>query len=512
MMSKQKIAGLIWLVDVAGAALFAWGLAAAVAALAQGDAWPLIAPGAMIGGGLVRAAASWLVQAMAVDGAQVTSMHLRHMMTQRLFTMPLSAGPLIGEAAVVAIDHPATIEHYEARFVPARMAAAAVPLAVLAIVAFASLIAAGILLATLIPFAFGMILAGSLARGASERQLAALGQLSGLFVDRVRTLPIIRHFGAEERIARQVAAATRDVADRTITVLRAAFLSSAIMEFFAALSVALVAVYCGFSLLGLLPFPDPESLTLREAFFALAMAPEFYLPMRRLAAAYHEKQLGEAAMAQIEPMLATDLPRPPEAPYAGAVASALTIAWPGREIGPVDFAVGRCGMIALTGPTGSGKTSVLAAIAGQIIPTAGSITPIRPADIAWAAQHPLLLPGSLRDNLALAQPMASDADILQIVEQVGLGPLLAGRPDGLNLPVDHRGSGLSGGERRRIGLARALLSGRPMMLCDEPTADLDAASAAAIIALLCAVARDRAIIVATHDARLVAAAGAVVRL
>ncbi|OQW71254.1 MAG: cysteine ABC transporter permease [Proteobacteria bacterium ST_bin13] len=511
-MRKQKLAGWAWLIDVAGAALFAWGIAAAISALAGGGALQIAAPVAMIMGGLIRAASVMLVHRLAIAGAQRTAAGVRQAMVARLLSVPLPVAPLIGQAAVLAIDHPQTIEDYEARFVPARLAASAAPMLVLVIIGFASLVAAGILFATLIPFALGMILTGSLARGASERQLAALGQLSGLFVDRVRTLPIIRHFGAEERIARQVEAATRDVADRTITVLRAAFLSSATMEFFAALSVALVAVYCGFSLLGLLPFPAPEALTLREAFFALAMAPEFYLPMRRMAAAYHEKQLGEAAMGELRPILDTAIALPPQARYAGVAAQGLTIDWPGRRIGPVDLSIGATGMIAITGPTGSGKTSMLAAIAGQIAPSSGSVTAIAPGDIAWAAQRPLILPGSLRDTLALARPGVDDAAIIAVAARVGLMPLIIGRAEGLDLALDYRGSGLSGGERRRIGLARALLSGRPLLLCDEPTADLDAESAEAIIGLLHDIARHQAVIVATHDARVIDRADAAVQL
>ncbi len=508
-MQRHNAAGPLWLIDVAGAALFAWGLAAAIGALAGGGALPAWTLAAILAGGLVRAFGTWLVHAHAIAAAQATVATLRRDLFRRLLGRTALPPPSIGQAAVLAIDHPATLEAYEARFVPARFAAVISPLVVAALVAPASYIAAGILLFTLIPFGFGMALAGSLARRASERQLEALGRLSGLFVDRVRTLPIIRHFGAEERIARQVRTATDEVAERTVAVLRAAFLSSAVLEFFSALSVALVAVYCGFSLLDLLPFPAPETLTLTGAFFALAMAPEFYLPMRRLAAAYHEKQLGEAAQAEIDALGAA--PPPQDAPpFRGVAAEALEIVWPGRRIGPVSLALGATGLLALTGPTGSGKTSVLAALAGQLAPTAGEVTPLDPADIAWAAQHPLILPGSLRDNLALARPEASEADILAACTRVGLDALVAAR--GLDLPLDHRGSGLSGGERRRLGLARALLSDRPLLLCDEPTADLDDASAARIVALLTDLAQTRAVIVATHDARLVSAADAEVAL
>ncbi|MET3711502.1 ATP-binding cassette subfamily C protein CydD [Sphingomonas trueperi] len=566
-MTLQKQAGLAWIIDLGGAALFAWGIADGVAAAAAGQAVPGAAFAAMLGGGLVRAATAWGVPVLAVRGAQASTAPLRRSLVARL--LGSGAAPSSGQSAVLAIDHVATIEGYETRFVPARVAAAAAPLVAVAIIACASMVAAGILLGTLVPFIFGMILAGTAAKRASERQLEALGDLSDLFVDRVRTLPILRHFGAEDRIARQVGVATREVAARTVAVLRVAFLSSAVLEFFSALAVALVAVYCGFSLLGLLPFPDPETLTLREAFFALAMAPEFYLPMRRLAAAYHDKQLGEAARTAIAAVPEVVAPAPVPEVFTGVEAKGLVIAWPGRTIGPVRLSIGTTGLVALTGPTGSGKTSLLAAIAGQIVPGEGSLRFLSPEEaperqshqspsrlreglgegesgeratpsrqilhvtpspipsrkreggvdvapcqtvIAWAAQHPLILPGTLRDNLALAAPDASDAELLAAIDRVGLAPMLAHRGAGLDLPLDHRGSGLSGGERRRLGLARALLADRPLLLADEPTADLDAESAAAITALLRAVAAERAVIVATHDARLIAAADAEVTL
>ena len=509
---RQRIAGLAWLVDIAGATVFAWGIASAIAALAGGGSVAIGDLAAIIGGGLIRAGATRLVHGLAIAGAQATVAAQRDQVFARLLGGAMARPPSTGQAAVLAIDHMTTLENYEARFVPARLAAAVTPLAVVAIVACASLVAAGILVVTLVPFAIGMVLAGTLARRASERQLEALGRLSGLFVDRLRTLSIIRHFRAEERITRQVRSTTEEVAERTTAVLRAAFLSSAVLEFFSALAVALVAVYCGFSLLGLLPFPNPETLTLRGAFFALAMAPEFYLPMRRLAAAYHEKQLGEAARQELDSFsLAEPVPQV-AGPFSGLKAEEVEIEWPGRQIGPVTLAVGATGMVALTGPTGSGKTSMLAAIAGQVTPAAGRLTPVDPADVAWAAQRPLILPGTLRENLALARPDAGDAPILEVATQVGLDSLIAERGSGLDLVLDHRGSGLSGGERRRIGLARAILSGRPLLLCDEPTADLDDAAADAIVALLSGIAKSRAIIVATHDARMASAAERTVSL
>lgn len=503
--------GWLWLIDVAGAAVFALGVAYGVSALvgARQPEWPAIV--ALIVGPALRAASVFGVHAIAIREAQRVTAAWR----SRLFPGLLggrTARPLLaGESATLAIDHVAAVEAYGARFMPARTGAVLAPVAVIAIVAVASWVSAAIMLGTMLPFVFGMILAGTAARRASERQLSALESLSGLFVDRVRQLPLIRHFGAEDRIARQVTMATREVAERTVAVLRIAFLSGAVLEFFSALAVALIAVYCGFSLLKMLPFSAPEHLTLERAFFALAMAPEFYLPMRRLAAAYHEKQLGEAAVAALDAALPEPLAvaRRSE-PFDGLAVERLAIDWPGVSIGPLSFALARHDLVALTGPTGSGKTSTLAAIAGQLTDIAGTVATasgavLDPIEIAWAAQRPLLLPGTLAENIALAAPAAGRTEIAAVARRVGLGPLLDAR-GGLDLMLDHRGSGLSGGERRRVGLARALLSGRPLLLCDEPTADLDAESAAAIIALLVDVARERSVLVATHDPALIAAA------
>lgn len=509
-MRRSSRAGAFWLLDIGGAAAFAWGLAAAISALIAGQA-PLAGVLAMLGGGAIRALSGYSAQSLAIREAQTSVAPLRVRLQRRLLGEALPRPIPIGESAAIAIDHVDRIEAHAARFLPVRHAAAIGPLLVAGCVAFASPVAAAILIGTLIPFVLGMILAGTMARRAADAQLRALEQLSDLFVERLRSLAMIRHFGAGERITRQIGAATQGVAARTLAVLRIAFLSSGVLEFFAALSVALVAVYCGFSLLGILPFPVPETLTFREALFALALAPEFYLPMRRLAAAYHEKQLGEAAQAVVEP-LDRPLPAAPvAAPFDGLDAQDVTIAWPGARIGPVSFSLGRTGMVALTGPTGSGKTSLLAVCAGQVAPSDGRVTPIAPGDIAWAAQRPLVVPGTLRDNLTLARPDAGDDAIRAVCTRVGLDAMLAAR-GGLDLPLDHRAAGLSGGELRRLSLARALLSDRPLLLCDEPTADLDAASAEQIGMLLAELAATHAIVVATHDMALAGRADTEVRL
>ncbi len=508
-MRIAKAAGFAWTSDIIGASVFAWGAASALGAQLQGTSG--IATGAtlMLLGGLLRLASQYGAQVIGFDSGRALARLRRGELFPRLLAIAGPSAPALGATATLGIDHVAAEQARAARFDPVRKSATLAPVLVVLVVALQSRVAALILFLTLIPFVFGMILAGGAARQAADRQMAAITALSALYVDRIRHLPIIRHFAAEDRIARQAGGAAQDVAERTIAVLRAAFLSSAVLEFFAALSVALVAVYCGFSLLGLLPFTPPEQLDYRAAFFVLVMAPEFYLPMRRLAAAYHEKQLGEAAEKALE-----EVPEPVPRPAASSQVALrdVVVAWPGHRIGPISFTLGARGLVCVTGPTGSGKTSLLAAIAGQVVPSEGVLATLPAEAIAWAGQVPLLLPTTLDDNLRLGRPDAAATDVAEAARAVGLDALLARRADGLATAIDHHGAWLSGGERRRVGLARALIADRALLLADEPTADLDTASAERIIALLVAEAQKRAVIVATHDERLAAAADQVIAL
>ncbi len=500
-----------WLADVPGAALAAAGLALGVAAVARpGSADPWLAALLLVAGGVVRAVAQWLATDSGLKAGLARKAAERARHWPALLSAPRAAS-LSGDDLGRAIDSIEMLEGLEARFRPLRSAAVASPLLVALIVAAASPVSAAILLITLPFFVAGLALAGTAARATAERQLGALRDLNALFVDRLRALPEIRHFHAEDRILRQMRDSSRELARRTIATLRIAFLSGGVIEFFAAIAVALVAVYAGFSLLGILPVRVPETLTLLTAFFVLAMAPEFYLPFRRLAAAYHDRQLGEAAEAALTapafcPAIGT-------AEYSGLAADGLVVRHSdGPEIGPVHFSIGETGLVALVGPTGSGKSSVLAAIAGRAPLAAGTLDWVAgaPPPLGWAGQRPLILAGTLAGNFALARPGTPDAGILAVADSLGLSPLITAR--GLHGAIDWRGSGLSGGERRRIGVARALLSGRPLLLLDEPTADLDAASAARVRAALADAARSRAILVATHDEALAALAGQVVRL
>jgi ATP-binding cassette subfamily C protein CydD len=403
------------------------------------------------------------------------------------------------------------LEGYYARFTQATFQAGIVPLLMVAIVATQSLVCAAILGATLLPFVALMALLGMSSAAESRRQLDALSRLSNLFADRVRAMALILSFENGPRQVKLMGRAAQDVAGRTLRVLKIAFLTSAVLEFFSALSIALIAVYCGFSLLGQLPFKVPEQLTFPAAFFVLALSPEIYAPIRRLSAAYHDRQTALAAarrlmalQAEPEPAAGPRLNGAPEIVFDNVVLGFADD--PDFRIGPISFSATPGSVTALTGPTGAGKTTALRALLGQGDVISGAIrindTPLtdRTPDIAWVSQHPPILAGTLYANLILANRSATAADVERVIDLTGLRVVVDTR--GLHTPLNERGSGLSGGERRRVGLARALLKDAPILLLDEPTADLDAASEVDIIALLPAVFAGRTVLLSSHSAKV----------
>lgn len=519
--------GLFWVLDAVGAVIFALGLAGAVthlAALDLGGPWPWLS--ALVLGAVLRAFANFAATAAGARRARRLKGYLRDRVFRAALRTPAGQAAPIGERAAAVVDEVEALEGWFARFEPLSLAARLSPILVLAAIALASPISALILIGALIPFAVVMALAGMMAADAARAQFEALGRLSGLFVDRVRALPVVLAFQAEAAEAAQVEGAARGVARRTLTVLRFAFLSSAGLEFFAALSVALVAVYAGFNLLRLLPIPVPERLDLGRALFVLALAPEVYLPLRRLAGAYHDRQAGQAAGERLARLL--DGPAIPAAGGEGLSEApdiafeAVRLTYPGgATIGPISFSAPAGKITVLLGASGSGKTSLLSALVGAAALSAGEVRVDGrrlssegsfARSVAWAGQTPALAPGSVADNIALGRPGASAEAVMAIAARVGLGAAMAGRGEGLESQLDERGSGLSGGERRRIGLARAWLKPAPILCLDEPTADLDAEAEAEMIAVLSAMAAGRTVLIATHSEQVAAMADHVVRL
>lgn len=506
------LTGVLTIADVAPAIGFAAGLALTISSLTVSPAaaapWLALAVFSLIARGLIG-------QAAVIVGAKL-GRAVKTDVRGRLLSDLFGRGRRSSAQMTALVEGVGALDGYYSRFAPLRLAAGVSPLLIIA-AAIASPVSAGNLLFTLFPFIVGMALAGTAAAGESRRQFQALERLSGLFIDRVRTLPAILAFDAVGRTTVQISQASDELERRTARVMRIAFLSSGVLEFFSALSVALIAVYCGFNLLRLLPFPVPETLDLSRAFFVLALAPEVYAPLRRLAAAYHDRQAAEAAA----PSLITPHPCPAQRALIGDLAPAIhfrdvAIAYEGSApvIDGFDLDIAPGQIVALVGASGAGKSSLLHLLLGLAPLTRGEVEVggarlSQCGDIAgrvaWASQHPIVTPGTLAENIALADRTACPG-------RIALAARTAGLFGDLDRPIDERGGGLSGGERRRLGLARAILKRSPLLVLDEPTANLDPVSECAMLNVIRQAARGRTTLIATHSPGVAALADRVVTL
>lgn len=416
------------------------------------------------------------------------------------------------------VEQVEALDGYYARYLPQQWLALLSPLMILLLVFWLDWLAAVFLLvsAPLIPLF--MALVGMSAEKVSQQHVLEAGRLAGHFLDRVRNLTSLQLFG-------QVAAATLSVeqaAERyravTMRTLRIAFLSSAVLEFFASVAIAVVAMYIGFGLLGYIDYGPAPQLTLFSGLLILLLAPEFFQPLRTMAQSYHDRaaalaaadvmaelQSAEAGSVQDEDRIAGD-------PH-GISIERLALDYPGRGrvLHDLSLTVARGAVVAITGPSGSGKSSLLHCLAGFVPVSEGSIHIFarQPGQqpIAWLGQRPWLVHGSWAENLRLTAPQAEHDAMLQAIEAVGLGALLAAQPQGLNTPLGEGGRGLSGGQAQRLALARVWLSKAELVLLDEPTASLDAHSEAEVITALRALADSgKTLIVATHHPAVLALA------
>jgi len=418
-----------------------------------------------------------------------------------------------GALAATSVHGAEALSDYAGRYVPQRVVGAVGPVLALVLVAAFDPLSAALLAVAVPVVVLFLALVGLQARDAAEHRTAALELLDGHLLDVLRGLPVLRAFGREEVQVREVRRAGEAYRHGTVAVLRAAFLSGFVLEFVAMLGTALVAVACGIRLAG-------GDMTFAPAITALVLAPEVFAPLRRLGAEYH-------AASEAEPVLRAlvaggdrdhlvpagdptgPLPDPSRAPV---VLRGVRVDAPGRDLPALDgldleVPAGRT--TALVGPPGSGKTTALRLLAGLRGPDGGDVScggvPLAGADldgwragVAWIPQHPVLLPGTLRDNVALGSG-ADDATIEHALAQVGLGPLVAALPGGLDTAVGDGGLPLSAGERRRVSIARAIASRPRLVLVDEPTANLDAVTAAGVVDALEHLLRGRTAVVCTHD-------------
>lgn len=478
--------------------------------------------------GLVELARA-LVSGLTESASQRSAAAVKHQLRSQVVAHAAELGPALpeggrAEVATLAGEGLDGLDAYFSRYLPQLVLAAVVPAMVIVRLLTADLTAAVTVMLTVPLIPVFMVLVGMATEAATTRRWAALSRLSHHFLDVVEGLPTLTAFGRGRAQADSVRRVTDDYRRTTMATLRLAFTSSLVLELLATLSVALVAVGVGLRLVD-------GSLDLRTGLLVIVLAPEAYLPIREVGVRFHAAADGIAASDRVFALLDTPLTTSgsrravPDLRSGGRlVVDGASIEHTGRALhapsrASLDVGVGE--VVAVVGPSGVGKSSLLAAVLGAAPLAAGRVTVSGGGDVvevaaldrsswhrrlAWVDQSPYMATGTVADNVRLADPSAGDDVVRAALDRAGLELM----------PLDRRvgegGAGLSAGERRRVGLARAALRDAPLVLLDEPTAGLDHETEELVLAGIRRLAERSAVLMATHRPAAIAMADRVVSL
>lgn len=451
---------------------------------------------------------------------QVVRQEVRNMVLNKLQALgPVWVkGKPAGSWATIVLEQIEDMQEYYSRYLPQMYLAGIIPIMILIAIFPFNWAAALILFATAPLIPIFMALVGLGAADANRRNFVALGRLSGSFLDRLRGLDTLRLFFREKAEVQQIRESTEDFRSRTMEVLRMAFLSSGVLEFFASISIAIVAVYFGFSYLGELNFGSYGlPVTMFAGFLALILSPEFFQPLRDLGTYYHAKAQAVGAAESLVTLLESDGEQktetgdqtPQDKPIQIEANKLEIYSHDGqRLVGPLDFTIEPQQRIAVVGQSGAGKSSLLNLLLG-FLPYKGSIKingdelkELCPdkwrALIGWVGQNPHLPEQTLIENICLGKPTASEAEIQQAIDDAYVSEFLPMLPDGLNTHLGDYAARLSVGQAQRVAVARTLLKPSRILLLDEPAASLDAHSEKRVMHTLNQLAQQQTTIMVTH--------------
>ncbi|HEX3335843.1 MAG TPA: ATP-binding cassette domain-containing protein [Jatrophihabitans sp.] len=510
-------AGVADLLAAAATVLSCWNIATLIVA-GIGLRHPGGLGGAVVGvglGALVAALAALTAARLAEAGAiRVEAAVRAGLLKVLLLGDPEDESVTPAVAATAVMDQLPRIGAYFRGFARAALAIVTVPVVVLVAVFPASWVVGALLLVSLPIVPINMAVTGLGATEVSRRQMTQIGELSGQVLERLQAASTLRALGAIEHQRRVVERAARELARRTMAVLRIAFLASTALEWVSTFGIGLVAMYTGATLLGYVhAAPLPVGIAPRSAVFVLLLAPEFFLPLRRFAAAYHQGQEAIAAAEVLGP-LTEARPIAPAARYTTWTRTPprvelrdVSVRYPTRSapaLRGVTLTVPSGNVFGLAGASGSGKSTLLRVAGGWLAPTHGSVRlDLRPPDLAGRAlliaQRPYLFPGTLAENLALGRPGLSAARMWEALGRAQLTRVVRSLPAGLETVLGERGWGLSAGEAQRISIARAFLSDATFLIVDEPTAHLDRDTERGLIEPLRELLRGRTALVASHS-------------
>jgi ATP-binding cassette subfamily C protein CydD len=497
----------------------AWSLSVIIELLFRStDGWPSLIQPVLFFALLstLRVLLGWVGHHAAKEG----TLAIRRSLSKRLSGTVAALGPSFagsvesGRLVTTMLKGVESIDAYFSQFIPQLFLAVVTPIVILVAVFPSDWIAGAIMLGTAPLIPVFMMLIGRSASAATEKQWSTMSRMSGYFLDMLQGLSTLKLFAQEKARRDSIGEASENFRRSTMQVLKIAFLSSLTLELVGTIGMAIVAVSIGLRLTsGAIPF--------RPAVFTLLLIPDFYLTLRQLGTKFHAGMEGASASKEIQAIL----DRTPELPAPGSrnlsaeevarrsiVIDRLKYSFPGSTklaLDDISCTLEPGTVTALTGPSGAGKSTLLNLLLRFIEPGDGTIRlgnqPLRDyrADawyrhIAWVPQHPFLFNATIRENLLMAKPEATDEQIDNALRQAGLLELVESLPEGLGTMIGEEGARLSGGEAQRLSLARAFLKNAPILLLDEPTSHTDPILEARLRTAMLELMRGRTVVMIAH--------------